>query len=238
MERLPIDLGTADRLLTGSVAPEDAPPGYEVVAALLVQTATGSLTTELPREAETIAAAAAIVRSSQTQLSERPRRSIVRRMKLASALVTAALVGATGLAFAGSLPGAAQDIASEMLAKAGINVPGPNGNAGDHPATRGNSEGTTSEVSTSGKGSEISDLATSTELSGVEKGAAISTAASDGKSQAGEHGQAAEHAGASAAPDTEGGGESGDGSSTADAASEGHSSAGSQNAAAGQSHRP
>jgi hypothetical protein len=247
MKRLPIDPDTADRLLAGSIAPQDAPPGYEGVAALLATTADGSLPGELSREAETIAAVAAVVRSSQTQLKKPPRRSTMPRVKLASALVAAALVGTTGLAFAGSLPGAAQDVASEMLAKVGVTVPGPNSHAGDHPAVRGKSAETTSESSTSGKGSEISGLATSTELSGVEKGAAISTAASGGKSQAGQHGEAAADHGApietpngggTGTAETASGGQSAEGTSTADSASDGHSAAGSQNAAAGQAHRP
>ena len=75
-----------------------------------------------------------------------------------------------------------------------------------------------------GKGAEISELATTTELTGVEKGAAISTLASGGKSQAGQQGEAtADHSAAT------------DGAATADEASGGHSTAGADNAAAGQS---
>ena len=35
MHPVPLDLDTADRLLAGTVAPEDAPPGYSNVARLL-----------------------------------------------------------------------------------------------------------------------------------------------------------------------------------------------------------
>jgi hypothetical protein len=163
----------------------------------------------------------------------------VHRFKLAGTAVAAALACTTGLAFAGSLPGAAQDAASSMLSKVGVTVPGPNEKAGTHPSVRGTSS---PDVSVSnkaeendetaadngkGKGVEISELATTTELAGVEKGAAISTLASGGKSRAGQQGEATADHGAAAG-----------GAATADGASGGHSSAGMDNAAAGQAHRP
>jgi hypothetical protein len=225
MHRMPLDVETADRMLAGTVLPEDAPPGYAGVVRFLDALQTGT---------------AADASLSVTT----PRRSFVPRMKLAAVFATVALVGTTGLALAGTLPGAAQDVAAQMLAKVGVSVPGPNENAGTHPSVRGASadhaladvteaEATETEAETDteteaagGKGAEISALATSTDLTGVEKGAAISTLASGGSSQAGQHGSA--------------GGEdaSAQGRATADEASGGHSSAGAENAAAGQSHRP
>jgi hypothetical protein len=62
-----------------------------------------------------------------------------------------------------------------VLHKVGISVPGNE----DHPASTGQ---------------EISNIATTTSSIGVAKGAEISTAASGGKSQAGQHGrQAGQH---------------------------------------------
>jgi hypothetical protein len=174
----------------------------------------------------------------------------VPRFRTATAFAAAALFATAGLAAAGSLPGAAQDIASEMLAKVGVEVPGPNSKAGSHPNVRGNSGDSSrpqQEQANDGKGSEVSELATSTELEGVEKGAAISSLASGGQSQAGEHGQAGEDHGAAVATPNQGGtatadaastGHSTDGTSTADTASGGASSAGSENSSAGQTHRP
>jgi hypothetical protein len=256
MQRLPLDVQTADRLLSGSVPPEDAPPGFGEVASLIAA-ASAVGPASRTREEQTLAMLVAAVRSSHNETNPPPRRSSVHRLKIAAAAATAALACATGLAFAGSLPGAAQDVASDMLALLGVTVPGPNENAGTNPGVRGQSSEdvaadatTTSETDaeeTSGKGAEISQLATTTELTGVEKGAAVSTAASGGKSQAGQHGQAGEahgqateehgqageaHGSAPAATDTE------HGAATADAASQGHSSAGADNATAGQSHRP
>ena len=237
MQRLPLDTDTADRLLAGTVAPEDAPPGYANVASFLAAARSSDVAARGASDLG-IATFVAAARSSRTP-SKSPRRSFVHRLKLAAALATAALACTTGLAFAGSLPGAAQDIASSMLGKAGVTVPGPNQNAGTHPSIRGGSAPDTADAakekpatapdqSGQGKGSEISQLATTTDLTGVDKGAAISTLASGGASQAGQHGDAG--AAHSSAADN--------GAATADDASGGHSGTGADNAAAGQSHRP
>jgi hypothetical protein len=238
MQRLSLDLDTADRLLAGSVAPEDAPPGYSRLSALLVRD--WSTDNAVPDE-DFLALLSAAVRSSPTTEARPSRRSIMPRIKLAAALTVTALVATTGLAFAGGLPGAAQDIASTMLAKAGVTVPGPNSDAGDHPSTRGpSSEPTVKTPASSGKGSEISDIARS-DLTGIEKGAAVSTAASDGKSRAGQQHSApveTPDTGGTATADTASDGHSSHGTTKANEASEGHSSAGSENGAAGQEHRP
>ena len=241
MERLPLDTDTADRLLAGTVAPEDAPPRYSEVASLLAA-ARGFEVAPCPsREARAVRMLAVGVRSSRFTTSKSSRRSSVHRIRLAAAVATAALACTTGLAVAGGLPGAAQDVASSMLAKAGVTVPGPSEHAGTHPSVRGTSSpdvsdagrqepgSDNSEPSGQGKGSEISRLATTTDLTGVDKGAAISTLASGGKSQAGQHGQATASHGSSS---TRGG------AGTAAEASGGHSSAGAGNGAAGRSHRP
>ena len=240
MQRLPLDANTADRLLAGSIAPEDAPPGYAGVATLLAAIGDSPGADEPVGASEAVASLGAVVRSSQTQITRPSRRSNLSRLKLATAFVTVALAGTTGLAFAGSLPGAAQSVASDMLGTLGVTVPGPNSNAGDHPNVRGKSADT-AVTSNSGKGSEISELATSTDLTGVAKGAAISTLASDGKSKAGqEHGApvATPNSGGTGTADTASGGQSSAGTATAKTASDGHGSAGSDNSADGQSHRP
>lgn len=246
--RVPLDHDTADRLLAGTVAPEDAPPGYAGVARLLDAASAAPTSDEFEREAEMVALIAATVRSSLRTDSSSPRRSYMpfalSRPRRTAALVAAGLACSAGLASAGALPGAAQQVASDMLAKVGISVPGPNEHADDHPAVRGKSA--EEHATTTGKGSDISELATTTELSGVEKGAAISTAASNGKSQAGQHGSGSAAPSASKAPvatpnsggtdtaDTASDGKSSAGASTANEASNGHSAAGSGNASNGQ----
>jgi hypothetical protein len=183
------------------------------------------------------------------------------RPRISAAFVAVTVACTAGLASAGSLPGAAQDVASSMLAKVGISVPGPNEHAGTHPSVRGPSDASSDAVTHS----DIAELATTTDLTGVDKGAAISGAASDGKSQAGQHGSASApvdtpNSGGTGTADTASGGKSSQGTSTADAASGGassagsgnaskgeetadsasggHSSAGSDNGSAGQSHKP
>jgi hypothetical protein len=236
MQRLPLDLDTADRLLAGHVLPADAPPGYEAVASLL--NGLRAHEEEVLWHEDTVPELVSGGRSPLLETMSTPRRSTLHRFKLAGTALAAALACTTGLAFAGSLPGAAQDVASSMLAKVGVTVPGPNEKAGTHPNVRGTSS---PDVAVSddadqneapaengeGKGAEISELATTTELTGVEKGAAISTLASGGKSQAGQQGEAtADHSAAT------------EGAPTADEASGGHSTAGTDNAAASQAHRP
>jgi hypothetical protein len=252
MQTVPLDTDSADRLLAGSVAPEDAPPGYGPVVRLLEAASAEAVSEELAREAETVAAMKAALRSPVHRNIASSRRSFMpfalSRPRLTAVVVAAAFAASVGMASAGSLPGAAQDVASEMLAKVGITVPGPNDSAGTHPDVRGNSTSVPIAPADAGKGAEISELATTTDLTGVEKGAAISTAASEGKSQAGQHGSASATGTASAtgAPvatpnsggtgtaDTASGGKSSEGTATANAASGGKSAAGSGNASNGQ----
>jgi hypothetical protein len=266
---VPLDLDTADRLLGGAVSPEDAPPGYANVARLLESAAVEPTADELFRETEMVAMIAAAVRSSSSLHSMSPKRAFMpfalSRPRIAAVFVAVTLACTAGLASAGSLPGAAQDIASAMLAKVGISVPGPNQHAGTHPSVRRSSDDASLDAAT---GSEIGELAMTTDLTGLARGAAISSEASDGKSQAGQHGSASggsapvdtPNSGGTGTADTASGGRSSEGTSTADAASGGassdgagnasggeetadsasggHSSAGSDNGSAGQSHVP
>jgi hypothetical protein len=242
MHPVPLDLDTADRLLAGAVLPEDAPPGFAQVAQVLEAASAEPTPDELAREAKDVAMVVAAVQLSSSTRSMSPRRSFMpfalSRPRITAAFVAAALACTAGLASAGSLPGAAQDIASTMLAKLGVSVPGPNDHAGTHPSVRGKSGAPSDPVTRS----DIADLATTTELTGVDKGAVISGAASDGQSQAGNHGPASEtselggtpNAGGTGTANAASGGASSHGTSTADAASGGHSSAGSANAGEGQ----
>ncbi len=186
----------------------------------------------------------------------RSRRS---RFALSLALSGAALVATSGLAYAGALPGAAQDTAKGVLAGLGVTVPGPNQHAGTHPDTRGHSAAAPGHAATAGtgtdatgdtgsrkgKGATIPNLARTTTATGRDKGAIISTAASGGKSHAGNPaGQTSAHQsagtsdqGGTGTADGASGGHDSHGSSTAQAASDGHSSAGSGNAGSQQAAR-
>jgi hypothetical protein len=105
-----------------------------------------------------------------------------KRILVAVTVSCLSLVG--GLAAAGAIDSVpSPNDASDGHAKAGEHTPTsipPDAGQGDE---------------NSGKGAEISGLATETDATGVDKGAEISDAASDGKSQAGD-----EHPGADVPP--------------------------------------
>jgi hypothetical protein len=164
-----IDEDTRDRLLAGRIHPDDAPPGYAGVARILQ--AAGSLprSEHLSREAELVAAAREVMGLRSPPGGGAGGSPTRHRRVLVGLIVTGALVGIPGLAAANALPDPAQHAVSRLLHKVGISVPGNE----DHPASTGQ---------------EISNIATTTSSTGVAKGAEISTAASGGKSQAGQHG--------------------------------------------------
>jgi hypothetical protein len=127
--------------------------------------------------------------------------------RVAAAALAGGLVlcGGAAAAAAGSLPDAAQQTAKHVMAMVGVSIPGPKEHGSVHPArpgTRTQRPATTADpkataraAEPSGTGSEVSDLAHSTASTGVAKGAAVSGAASDGKSQAGQHGKPASSTG-------------------------------------------
>jgi len=190
-----IDAGTMDRLLRGRMPPEDAPPGYSDVASVLLAAASPTGPEEIAMEHQHVVAAQALIGAGTTG-----RRST--RRFIAGAVVAGALLVLPGLAAANALPDPAQHAVSSVLDKVGISVPS---GGEDHPASTG---------------ADISHLATTTDATGVAKGAEISTLASGGKSQAGQHGQAAT-GGAGNGVDA-----SAHGRATAATASDGHSSSG------------
>jgi hypothetical protein len=157
---------------------------------------------ELVGESAAVAAfmaadAPADVRAARPVLARR------HRLRLAVAAAVGGLSLTTGLAAAGALPGAAQQVASDTLSHVGIDVPNPNDHAGDHPGSRGQSgedhgkataEANEHGPDTTTHGAEVSNTAKTTDATGADKGAEISTVASDGRSQAGadEHGKPAD----------------------------------------------
>jgi hypothetical protein len=196
-----LDPNTAERLLNGQLPVEDAPPDAQGVARVIAAVAAAPSERELAVESETVATLTAIIRE-QSVAAPKSRRTPMSKQRITQ-LAAAGTVGVMtlfgGLAAANALPGAAQGVASDMLAKVGVSVPSPNDHAGSNPDSRGQSTShpTDSSVSSSAspsasdKGSTISNLARTTTATGVDKGAAISSAASNGASQAGaDHGSA------------------------------------------------
>ena len=215
-----IDEDTTDRLLAGRIDPDDAPPGYAGVARILQ--AAGSLprSEHLSREAELVVAAREVMGLRSPPGGGAGGSRTRHRRVVVGLVVTGALAGIPGLAAANALPDPAQHAVSRVLDKVGISVPGNE----DHPASTGQ---------------EISNIATTTSSIGVAKGAEISTAASGGKSQAGQHGHQGHGRGRSDTPsvggtgraDAASNGKSTHGTAKANAKSGGRSSAGSGNAA-------
>jgi hypothetical protein len=129
-----LDHFTAEKMLSGPLAPEDAPPGYGKVAALL--RAAAAAPEEEPeanpdKQRATVAAMVAVITDSMSarwSFASRRRGAKSRsRVRILAALVTATMMLGTGLAFAGALPGPAQNAAAKMLAKFGVTVPGDPG---------------------------------------------------------------------------------------------------------------
>jgi hypothetical protein len=196
-----LDPDTAERLLNGRLPVDDAPPDARALARLIEITGAGPTEGELASQPEAVAVLAAAIRRSSVD-ALKPRRTSMskqRVMQLAAASTVGVMTLFGGLAAANALPGAAQSVASDMLGKVGVSVPNPNSHADPHPDTRGQSSSHTSASTSSsssssssssqGQGSAISSLAHTTTATGVQKGAAISSAASGGQSQAGQHGQ-------------------------------------------------
>jgi hypothetical protein len=180
MGDLMLDETTVDLLLDGRLAPDDVPPGYADVVGLV-------RALSLPPTAAELALQVVAVQATLTELALRPAprgsktpvaasgrkwatRSRFFKTKVASLVLVGTLVGTTGMAVAGVLPAPLQDAASSVLATVGISVP----TSDSHPASTGE---------------DISKIATTTDATGVDKGAEISTIASGGQSKAGRYGQ-------------------------------------------------
>jgi hypothetical protein len=172
-----LDPETTERMLSGALEPDDAPPGYADVVRVLRATTAPPERTSAAREAWAVAAGQQIADEERMDLSAGVESSSVRsnylRAKVVTVVTVGTLLGTGGMAMAGALPASLQDAASKVFDKVGITVPL------GHPASTG---------------PEISGIATSTTETGAAKGQQISTIASGGMSQAGQHGQAGQHA--------------------------------------------
>jgi hypothetical protein len=211
-----IDEGTLDRLLRGRILPDDAPPGFSDVASILAAAASPPSREELRMQASHVVAA-------RDAIGRRTRRLRPGPLGLATGLVLiGALLLLPGLAAAHFLPDPAQHAVTTVLEKVGITIPAthPTPQPTPHQTPRRSPSG----VHPASTGSEISSIARTTDATGVDKGAEISSVASGGTSQAGQHGQASADHGSSTAGSL--------GQETAHAASDGHGSAGSSHASA------
>jgi hypothetical protein len=178
---------------------------------------------ELAEEQRLVALITAHASAATLPHTSRSRMSTMLRIKLATAGLAAALFASSSLAYAGVLPGAAQSTASDMLAKVGITVSGPNSHAGTHPNSRGQSTAdanTADQPSAAGHGQTVSQLAKTTTDKGRAKGTSVAATASNGRSTTGRNTAA-----------TASNGHSTSGQDTAATASNGHSTSGQDTAA-------
>jgi hypothetical protein len=130
MPRTPLDDATADRLLTGALHPEDAPPGYGQVAAL-VGAARGAPHPINPTDRAAAVSAITAAISSAPGNSLTPQRKGNRHMisrlltlkALGVALPAVALTAGSAAAATGSLPTPAQAAVASALSTVGVHVP-------------------------------------------------------------------------------------------------------------------
>lgn len=176
-----IDDRTVDRLLAGAVTSEDAPPGYDRVADLLQGARPQRSAGELVNEAAAVASMRAVIlEQAPTPAHSRSKRKpmITQLLTAKAAILGGVLVLGTGAAAAtGSLPGAAQSTASDVLAKIGISVPGANDHSAGHADTRGGSgeDGTTTSTTATTDGSSATTTGTGTGADGSADGGTATT---------------------------------------------------------------
>jgi len=131
MRRLGLDDDTADRLLSGQVALEDAPPEFRAIAQA-VQDARASTGVDPAREAVTVAAVVEALRSGSP--SDAPvSRGRVRARVLSTKVAAIAAVGVLGVTAAAAatntLPDPAQSAISGAASHVGLSVPRSHGHA-------------------------------------------------------------------------------------------------------------
>jgi hypothetical protein len=217
MMRKPLDPETATRLLSGSVHPDDAPPGFAGVAALLNAAASLAAGPDKAAAAPTVAAMVEAIRA-QEPVSLRPsRRRMAARVlsvKVAAAVSTLALATGGAAAATGSLPDSIQEAVAEAVSHVGIDLPSADnehanvggrsgasqGKAGEPHGKAGKLHGGKATPEDAGQGHTISEMTHDPALEGEPKGPVVSPVASDGHSQAGSTEPPATPAGSPAAP--------------------------------------
>ena len=201
-----LDEDSATRMLQGIVHPDDAPPGYAPVAALLAS-ATHLGTVDEASGSTTVSAMVEAIRDAAPTPQAQRRRSMVGKLfagKAALAVIATVALTASGAAAAtGSLPDPVQDAVAGAVSHVGVDIPGHQGKSAahrqdgehrpsDNPGQSGDDHGQSGGSSGDhGQGSQISTIAHDPALAGQPKGPTVCAAASDGKCQAGDdsHGE-------------------------------------------------
>src|SRR6266511_1909432 len=128
--RLALDEDTAARLLTGRLAPADAPPGYGRVAAVLAAVSAPPDAEELAGQTAVLALFAAATRSRPVDMRLlTPRRSqVITKLltaKAAAAVLGVLLTGGVAAAATGNLPAPAEATATTRAHAVGPDAAGP-----------------------------------------------------------------------------------------------------------------
>jgi hypothetical protein len=123
---LALDEETVERLLAGDLPPDQAPPGYAEVAALLAAASAPARPSELAGGAAALAELRAVTRARLRPARARraERRSSRRRVRLAVVVVTGALAtGGAAAAASDHLPGPVREAARSILVTVGAAQP-------------------------------------------------------------------------------------------------------------------
>jgi hypothetical protein len=117
---LALDDASVDRLLSGTLPADGAPPGYAGVARLLAATVAPPTPRELAGEAAVLAELRAVTRERRAAASVRPARHRRRRAGLAVVVVVGALATGGVAAAPGHRPGPVREAARSVLGPAGV----------------------------------------------------------------------------------------------------------------------
>jgi hypothetical protein len=140
MDRM--DDRTAERLLQGALASDDAAGGYGGVATLLREARTEARAQTSTRTGETILAMVAAIEQSRAAPPARaPRRTGGRRSRLVAGATAGFAVMFASLTAAGALPASVQDGMSTVLGTVGIDVPRGHDDNGGGPSKADGREG-------------------------------------------------------------------------------------------------
>jgi hypothetical protein len=184
MDEPELDEATAESLLDGRLAPDDAPQGFQDVARALH--AAALIASERPTE-DASTAVAAFLAATPTRRTAR-----MKKWKIAAAALAGATLSMGGLAAADVLPGPAQNAASSALSHVGINVPGGDDDSTDVSTKKAaKTEQTDDELTPTtthpeNHGSVVSNVAHDESNVGADHGAAVCATASEDKCKAGE----------------------------------------------------
>jgi hypothetical protein len=123
MDPLMLDTNTAERLVTGAVGVDDAPPRYRSVVRVLDALRADPDGTELAGPAAVDEIASAVGFEPRARVARHPRRRRSRAALVVAASLVSGVLLTGGLAAAGALPAPAQRVASAALSHIGISVP-------------------------------------------------------------------------------------------------------------------